>query len=301
MIAMRLKKGDTIGVVVPSKCGREKDEEAIKNAEKYFNSLGLKVKYGKYILEDTDYPVATPKERAEEINKMFADNEISAIFTLKGGDLANGLLPYIDYDLIKNNPKIIIGMSDITTLLCAIYEKTGLVTFHGNDYVYFGSDKVTEYDKNEIINKLFNVQKEMIPYGKREYYNINESIKGKVMGTNIRTLLKLIGTEYLSTTKDYIYFLEGYSTDINQWNSSLEQMKQIGMLNKAIVFGYNYNLEYINKNTSSIIDEIKNILPKLPFVKTEDFGHIHPNAIIPIGAEILIENNEIKIIEEYLK
>lgn len=135
MLASKLSYGDTIGVIAPDMALKTDDKVYLENATKYFESLGLKVKYGKYLFSDDDYCAGTPKERAEDLNNMFSDKEVKAIFTLKGGEMANGILPYIDYENIKTNPKIFLGMSDITVLLCAINKMTGLVTFHCQVYL----------------------------------------------------------------------------------------------------------------------------------------------------------------------
>ena len=173
MLANKLKIGDTIGVIAPDKALKSTDKIYLDNATKYFESIGLKVKYGKYLFSDKDYCAGTPRQRAEDLNDMFDDKNVKAIFTVKGGDMVNGILPFIDYENIKNNPKIFLGMSDITVLLCAINKMTELVTFHCQDYIWFGKDEVTEYDKNEIMNKLFNGNKTIIPYTKREYSNFD--------------------------------------------------------------------------------------------------------------------------------
>ena len=151
MLANRLHIGDTIGVIAPDKALKKENKESLENATKYFESLGLKVKYGKYLFSEDNYCAGTPRERAKDLNDMFRDKEVKAIFTVKGGDMVNGILPYIDFENIKNNPKIFLGMSDITVLLCAINKMTGLITFHCQDYIWFGKDEVTEYDKNEIL------------------------------------------------------------------------------------------------------------------------------------------------------
>ena len=181
MLANKLNYGDTIGVIAPDKALKSTDKEYLDNATKYFESLGLKVKYGKYLFSDEEYCAGTPKERAEDLNEMFGDEDVKAIFTVKGGDMANGILPYIDFENIKNNPKIFLGMSDITVLLCAINKMTGLITFHCQDYIWFGKEEVTDYDKNEIVDKLFNVKETVIPYENREFFNFeNQEIRGKL-------------------------------------------------------------------------------------------------------------------------
>lgn len=302
MLASKLQIGDTIGVIAPDKALKSKDKEYLENASRYFESLGLKVKYGKYLFSDDEYCAGTPMQRAEDLNNMFSDKDVKAIFTVKGGDMVNGILPYIDFENIKNNPKIFLGMSDITVLLCAINKMTGLITFHCQDYVWFGKDSVTDYDKNEIIDKLFEGNKAIIPYDNREFFDFeNEEISGKIYGTNVRCLLKLLGTPYMPDLKNSILFLEGYSADIIQWNTALEQYNQMGILNNAIVFGYIYQLQFVEKNKYNIIEEARKINIGIPKVKTNDFGHMHGNSIIPIGIEVKINSKEKSIIfENYL-
>ena len=303
MLASKLKIGDTIGVIAPDKALRNKDKKPLENATKYFQSLGLKVKYGKYLFSEDNYCAGTPKQRAKDLNDMFSDKEVKAIFTVKGGDMANGILPYIDFWNIKNNPKIFLGMSDITVLLCAINKMTELITFHCQDYVWFGKDEVTDYDKNEIIDKLFNGNKTIFPYDERKFIDFrNEEISGKIYGTNTRGLLKLLGTPYMPNLKNAILFLEGFHTDIIQWNSMLEQCNQMSVFSKAVVFGYIYQLQNIENNKYSIVDELRKINSNVPIVKTNDFGHLHGNSIIPIGAEVKINAKKQSIIVgHYLK
>ena len=301
MLANKLKVGDTIGVIAPDKALKDTDKIYLDNATKYFESIGLKVKYGKYLFSDKEYCAGTPKQRAKDLNDMFSDKDVKAIFTVKGGDMANGILPFIDYENIQNNPKIFLGMSDITVLLCAINKMTGLVTFHCQDYIWFGKDEVTEYDKNEIMNKLFNGNKTINPYTKREYSNFNgNTIKGTIYGTNVRCLLKLLGTPYMPNLKNSVLFLEGYRSDIIQWNSMLEQYNQMGAFNKAVVFGYIYQLQYEENDKYNIIDELRKINQKIPIVKTNDFGHKHANSIIPIGGKVRIDEKNI-LLEDFLK
>ncbi len=303
MLANKLKIGDTIGVIAPDKALKNKDIKYLENATKYFESLGLKVKYGKYLFSEDNYCAGTSKERAKDLNDMFSDKEIKAIFTVKGGDMVNGILPYIDFENIKDNPKIFLGMSDITVLLCAINKMTELVTFHCQDYIWFGKDEVTDYDKNEIIEKLFNGNKKINPYGERKFYEFNkEEVKGKIYGTKARCLLKLLGTQFMPDLEDTVLFSEGFHSNIIQWNAMLEQYNQMNAFNRAVVFGYIYQLQQIEENEKMIVDELRKINSSVPVVKTNDFGHMHANSIIPIGAEIIINaNNQSMVVNDYLK
>lgn len=303
MLADRLRVGDTIGVIAPDKAVESSDKINMERAKTFFESLGLKVKYGKYLYSDNHYTAGTPKERAEDINNMFSDKDVKAIICVKGGWMANGVLPYIDYENIKNNPKIFLGMSDNTAFLCAIEKMTGLITFHCNDYIWYGNEKVEDYDKNEIIDKLFKGNKTIIPYNKREYINFNDKeILGKLYGTNIITLLHLVGTPYMPDLKGSILFLEDFHSGIAEYNCMLEHLNQMNLSIKAVVFGYIYELQYTYQNKDNIVEELKKINSNIPIVKTEDFGHVHANSIIPIGVTIRLNKRDrsIIIVDDYL-
>lgn len=301
MLANRLQKGDTIGVIAPDKALKEQDRVFLENATKFFESLGLKVKYGKYLYSEDTFSCGTAKERAEDLNNMFSDKEVKAIFTAKGGDVAEELLPYIDFENIKNNPKIFLGMSNITVLLCAINKITGLVTFHCQDFLWFGKDSVTDYDKNEIIDKLFNGNNTIIPYDNREFYDFKEEVTGTLYGTNASCLLKLLNTEYMPDLNDSILFLEDYVIDIDGWRDILTKYEKLGVLNKAVVFGYLYKLQCVENNKYSIVDELRKINKSVPIIKTNDFGHIHGNSIIPIGVRVKLNPKDNTItVDKYL-
>ena len=129
-----------------------------------------------------------------------------------------------------------------------------------------------------------------------------EEVKGKIYGTNVRCLLKLLGTPFMPDLEDAVLFLEGCHSNIIQWNAMLEQYNQMNAFNKAIVFGYIYQLQQIEENEKMIVDELRKINSSVPVVKTNDFGHMHANSIIPIGAEVIINaNNQSIVVSEYLK
>jgi muramoyltetrapeptide carboxypeptidase len=159
----RLKAGDTVAVVAPaSGLTTESFDQAIKNLE----SLGLKTKVGKSARGVKGFLSATDKERLDDFHAAFADKTISAVWCVRGGYGASRLLPAINYDLIAKNPKILIGYSDITALHLAIFQKTGLVTFHGP----VAASEYSEYTKYHVENALM---KPSAPYkiGLSEYNN----------------------------------------------------------------------------------------------------------------------------------
>ena len=113
---------------------------------------------------------------------------------------------------------------------------------------------------------------------------------------------KALKSKDIKTLENAVLFLEGFHSDIIQWNSMLEQYNQMNAFSKAVVFGYIYQLQHIEENKYSIVDELRKINSNVPVVKTNDFGHIHGNSIIPIGAEVTINANDKNIVvSDYLK
>ena len=130
----RLKKGDTIGVVAPSGPIVDDNILEVEKAKEIVENAGFKVKYSKNLFFNTFGYSASPVEKAEDINNMFKDEEVKMIWCAKGGNNSNSTFEYLDYELIKNNPKIICGFSDLTSITNIITEKTGLVTFSRNKF-----------------------------------------------------------------------------------------------------------------------------------------------------------------------
>ncbi|HRU42003.1 MAG TPA: LD-carboxypeptidase, partial [Candidatus Diapherotrites archaeon] len=128
MKAKRLKAGDTIGIVAPAS---PSDPAKVERAIKHISDMGYSVKAGKSVYSSRGYLSGTDELRASDINDMFADDEVRAIFCLRGGYGSQRILDLVDFEGICNNPKIFMGYSDITALLNAIYQKCGLITFHG--------------------------------------------------------------------------------------------------------------------------------------------------------------------------
>ena len=145
MLAQKLKQGDTIGVIAPNKALKSTDKVYLENATRYFESLGLKVKYGKYLYSDDEYCAGTPLQRATDLNNMFSDKEVKAIFTVKGGEMANGILPYIDFENIKNN------RYDIVKELRKI--NTGIPVVKTNDFGHIHGNSIIPIGANVKISK----------------------------------------------------------------------------------------------------------------------------------------------------
>ena len=148
LLPKRLEAGMTVGVIAPS--GNTFEQDTIRYGLDVIRSLGFEVKPSSNLFSSRGYLAGSDRQRADDINEMFSDDSVDAIFCLKGGYGAMRILPLIDYDLIRGNPKIFLGYSDVTALFAAIYRLTGLVTFHG-PLVFQG---FTDYSFSEFKNCL---------------------------------------------------------------------------------------------------------------------------------------------------
>ena len=184
MIPNKLKKGDTIGLIAPSSPVEKDDLEVINNSILLMESAGFKVKFAKNALANTLGYGTTAKEKAEDINEMFEDEEVKAIFNISGGFNSNCTFEYLDYDRMKIHPKIICGFSDSTSILNAIYSKTGLVTFHGPTFKSLTSWQ-TQYGYEEVM-KRFVEGGLLLGKMEDEYTTIQEgAAKGILVGGNL--------------------------------------------------------------------------------------------------------------------
>ena len=161
IIPSKLSIGDEIRVIAPSRSMKILSEEVIEIAKSRLEQIGFKVTFGKNVMNsiNDDFGCASILDRVEDLHDAFKDKNVKAILTVIGGYNINQLLDYIDYNLIKENPKIICGFSDITALSNAIYTKTGLITYYGPHYSSFGMKKGFEYTLEKFKNMFFGSRK----------------------------------------------------------------------------------------------------------------------------------------------
>ena len=290
-----IKPGDTIGVIAPSNIILEKDEEYIEKSAKLFIDLGYKVKVGKYVRVNTLGYGATAKERAEDINNMFADPEVKLVIAVKGGEDCNTTFDYIDYELIKNNPKIICGFSDTTALTNAIYSKTGLITFNGPTFKSLTSWE-TDYAFKELIKRF---QDKSLELGVEDdqYVTIREGISEcELVGGNLSLTTKLVCGKYSLDFTDKILFIEelGFESDPNLVYNNLYFMKQNGVFDKIKgIWVGNYEHESgitLEKILLDVLDGEYNF----PIIKSNNFGHCDKKTVIPIGTKARIDTTKDK-------
>lgn len=325
MIPEKLKAGDEVRVIAPSRSMVILGEDCKKIATQKLEALGLKVTFGKYVMEaDSDYLCTSVEHRVEDLNEAFRDKNVKAILTVIGGFNSNQILDFIDYEAIKQNPKIFCGFSDITALSNAIHAKTGLVTYSGPHYSSFGMLKGFEYELEYFKKMFFEAEEFEIESSKewsddtwfidqenREFisnegmYIINEGIaEGDIVGGNLCTLNLLQGTEYMPNIEGKVLFLEddGMAEKIFLMNfdrdlQSLIHTKEFKNI-KAIVLGRNQKNCDMTKEKWIKLIKNKPELRDIPVIAGADFGHTTPIFTFPIGghAKLEAENGKIKLL-----
>lgn len=311
LLGKRLEKGATIGLVSPS---GPMETESIKESIEFLKQLGFNVKEGKHIYDKWGYLAGKDADRAHDLLDMFSDKDVDMILCVRGGYGAMRLLPLIDFNIIKNNPKIFAGFSDITVLINNIYSKCNITTFHSPMCNSNLKDKITlESFLNTLIYgcKPFKIQN---TEGKNEGYlnsstNFNgNSASGILVGGNLSLIASTIGTPYEIDTKDKILFIEDVGEQPYQVDRMLTQLILSGKLQECsgIILGQFENCQLTDYRSSLTLDEVfKDRLISLgkPMIVNFQCGHSYPRLTIPIGARVKINCTEqnIEVLEPVVK
>lgn len=324
MIPEKIEYGNEIRVIAPARSLSILNYERNENAKNRLENLGFKVTYSKYASECDEFKSSSIEMRLYDLHEAFLDHNVKIILTAIGGYNSNQLLKYIDYEMIKKNPKIICGFSDITALLNAIYAKTGLVTYSGPHFSNFGMNKGLEYtlkyfkdilmkdgdvdivSSKEWSNDIWWKEQEKRNFIKNDgmfVINSGES-EGKIIGGNLCTLNLLQGTEYMPDLSNKILFIEdddmagkNFHLEFDRNLQSLLQQPNADKI-KGIVLGRSEISCEMNKDKWRKIIETKRELLNIPVIGGCDFGHTTPTITFPIGgiARIEANNNKCNII-----
>ena len=303
-----LKLGAIIGIVSPSSWI---DTNDLNTAKTIFENKGYNLVLGESVfLKDGTY-AGKPEQRANDINGMFANKNIDAIICARGGYGANRVLSLLDYDLIRKNPKIFIGYSDITAFLTSITQQTGLITFHGpmlssfkNGNVEYNltlMEKVTSGVNNIVIKPPSELPIRILKSGKAE---------GQLWGGNMCLLINRLGTSDQLKTDGVILFLEDIGEYLYAFDRMLFHMKEAKMFQniKGLIVGEFKNMKDqdipFGKSTDEIIMDVCDDLD-IPIVSNFPCGHGISQATLPISAPVQLntESNSapLKILESPVK
>ena len=334
LLAPRLSLGDTIGFFSPSSPVTVTAPERFKRAKCFLEQKGFVLQAGQLTGQADFYRSGTIQDRAAELNQLIRDPNVRCIMSTIGGNNSNALLPYIDYDALRRDPKIIIGYSDVTALLAGIYAKTGLITFYGPALVAsFGELAPLVEQTYQSFHHLC-VSPPNLPYryslpeywtderlnwdqldaqrGKELYKNQcefigNGVVQGRVIGGNLNTLSGIFGTPWMpDIVAGDILFIEDSLLNIATVERSFAHLRLSGIFDKvsAIILG-KHELFNAADSGRQPIDVLREVLGQqsLPIVDGFDCCHTHPMLTLPLGTrvEIDFDQGSISLLDHYLR
>lgn len=332
----KINKGDVIGVVAPSSGLAGLFLHRVENGKKMLEKLGYKVIFGKNALKINGYVSASAKERADDLNQMFGDKNVKAIICTIGGNHANQILKYLDFELIKNNPKIFVGYSDITILHYALAKKSNLRTFYGpclmTEFAEFPeilpytleyfkkaltssqpigkvnaskewTDEFLDWSRKKNLERL----RKMLPNEGYVWWKEGKA-EGNIFGGAIPTINHLAGSQYWVDPKDKIFFIDIPESDkpgnpfSQPWlDSFFADLDNLGIFKKisGLIIGRPY--AYIDEdigNLKKIIEQYTNNTT-YPILYNVNIGHTSPIITIPMDSKVRIDSqkNEFNFLE----
>jgi muramoyltetrapeptide carboxypeptidase len=291
-----LKKGDTIGIVSPSSpVLRHELESGIK----FLEENGFKVKYGKHIFSEERFLAGKDDERANDIMDFFKDPDVKAIIASRGGQGSQRLLPLLDYDVIKQNPKKLFGFSDTTALQLGLFKMCGLISYTGFTLTVHTNALVKKTLMFCLSDQRYNIFK-----GTQIYPGI---CQGLLLGGNLTLLTNLMGTPYLPDFHESILLLEDVGVEPYNVDGMLSQLALAGIFDQVagVIFGKfekckSKKLHQSNGTVEDVINEWSSTL-KVPCIKDFSYGHGRQNSVLPIGDIVVLDakNLCVKIHEHF--
>ena len=283
---MMLNNNDKIALVVCSNGKNIEDKDRLEKLESILVEMGLVPIFTKYIYKDKFGRGAKAQVRAKELMSFYENKEIKAIFDISGGDIANEVLDYLDFDVIKRNYKPFFGYSDLTTVLNALESQTNEV-----NYLY----QILNIIENEEIRTNFKntfMKNEQILFDVKWRFLQGSSVEGEVIGGNIRCFLKLVGTKYFPKVDNKVLFIEGLGTSVEGLITHLSQLKQMNVFCNisGLLIGTFTKIEK-EISVEELFELVKEYIPEhLPVVKTSEIGHAKDSKALKISGMINIKN-----------
>ncbi|MBA1334794.1 MAG: Muramoyltetrapeptide carboxypeptidase [Firmicutes bacterium] len=299
--AKAICRGDTVGLVSPSGPVREETLlQGIANLER----MGLRVKMGRHVLDREHYLAGEDAARAGDMNDMFRDDSIAGIFCVRGGYGVTRILDMLDYEGIRQNPKAVLGYSDITALHLALWKKAELVTFHGPMVAEMG-DNFPRYNQDYMERALFSARCMGLvdnPPGEGPVKVLCPGeAEGRIVGGNLSLLCSTIGTPYEIDTTGSVFFLEEVGEPPYKIDRMLNHLRMAGKFRDAgaIVFGQWTGCEdakYPGHTAENLLEDIAREENK-PCLSNLMIGHGRYNITIPLGCRAVIENGKLYLTE----
>ena len=327
----RLRLGDTVGILSPSWGGAGAHPHRVERGVKHLESLGFKVKIGPHALNQRGFVSDTAENRASDLHEMFVDPDVRAIVAAIGGDHSCHLLPLLDFDVIRANPTVLMGFSDVTVLNVAVWAKTGLVTFNGpmllTDFAEY--PRMLEYTEKSFLNTLNRAEpigviqpsrwwtEEFLDWSQKKDLERARQLEptdgpvwlregyaeGPLIGGCISSLQHLRGTEYWPDFRDAILFLETSEEKPSPAtvDGILMDYENMGILRqvRGLLFGRPIRYSQSEKQELHRVILDRTSTYTFPIVAEMDFGHTSPQFVLPIGCSVQIDtlNRRIEILE----
>ena len=297
-----LREGDTVGLITPATY--VVDPEALATAERTLKYFGLKPKLGRNVRKRDGYLAGTIVHRLEDLHSMFADPEVRGVFPIRGGYGSPHLLDQIDYDLIRRNPKVFAGYSDITAMHLAIHKRTGLVTFHGPSPLSGFPDYTIEHFRRALfetkpLGTITNPPEANQLRPRHTLRTIRPGVaKGRLIGGNLSLIVATMGTPFEIDTRGAIFFIEDVGEQPYQIDRMLTNLRLAGKLQAAagIVFGEcsdcgprDYKPSYAaTLSLGEVLDEILGRL-NVPVLSGLTIGHTADQLTLPVGVTAILD------------
>jgi len=283
----RLKRGDTVGLVAPA--GIIYDDSEFGKMKRQLSDMGLKSTFGASVKKRYGYFAGTDRERADDLNRMFADSSVDGIMAVRGGWGCARILPYLNFKMIAQNPKIYCGFSDNTTLHHAFLSLSGLQSFHGPN----GNSEWTELTRKSFQSVLMDGDSvEFI--SKSDVKSIRKGkAEGRLIGGNLTILTTTLGTPYEPDFSGAILFVEDISENTYKIDRMLAHLKQSGALDEisGFIFGKCTDCSAGSDPTFSLMEVLNHHIKPLeiPAIFNADIGHEEDNLTIPMGAKARLD------------
>ncbi|MEM6289349.1 MAG: LD-carboxypeptidase [Bacteroidota bacterium] len=304
----RLRPGGTVGLVSPA--GITFTEDDVEGARETFARFGLGVKVGRHVYDQYGYFAGRDPDRAADVAAMFADPEVDAVVTLRGGWGCARMLPHLDMEVVRANPKVLMGFSDVTALLLGVYAQTGLATVHGPNAVSRFTDVTTASFRSVVVDAEAALLETPPwpgdrPAPPRTLTLAPGTASGRLVGGNLTVLDALVGTPYLPDMRGHVLFLEDIGEAIYRVDRMLTHLGQAGALDglAAVVFGVCNNcLPDSGEADGFTIEEVlQHHLGGLgvPAFYNAAIGHVADKLTVPLGieAEVDAEAGTIRLLE----
>lgn len=301
-----LKPGATVGIVAPASPLYNKSD-LLRGAEA-LEDMGFRPLFGKTVYKRREYLAGTDQERAADINSMFLNKKVDAIFVTQGGYGSARILKYLDFTSMRKNPKIFLGFSDITIIHLAIRKKTNLVTFHGPGMAGLNNSDLTEYRKEYLLKALTKTEPvgEIRPNNQKQYIHsvYPGQVEAEIIGGNLSLICASLGTPWEIDTKGKILFFEELDTEPWMVDDMLTHLSNAGKFEEVVgvVVGECVNCIPFSHHpgfpvTFSLEDIIAEFLEplKIPAIYGLPMGHTKDMATFPMGCKAFLDADEKKL------